>query len=223
MNDTAKYYTAYDERYKTAHKQGVSWAGDVPTPMVSDVLHRYGIGPDRALLEIGCGEGRDAAPILARGYDLLATDVSGEAIDYCRKRLPVHEARFQVLDCLSGRLDRRFDFIYAVAVIHMLVPGGDRAGFYRFVRSHLKPRGLALICSMGDGEAETQSDVSQAFELRERDHETGKMLVAATSCRMVSMGSFERELTENGLKILEKGLTASPPEFNSLLYAVVSL
>ena len=221
MEETRKYYTAYDARYKTAHAQGVSWAGDLPTPIVPDVIRRYGIGADRALLEIGCGEGRDARAVLAQGYDLLATDVSREAIAYCRKRLPAYGAHFQVLDCLSDPLDRRFDFIYAVAVIHMLVPDEDRAGFYRFIRDHLKPEGLALICSMGNGKTETQSDVTQAFALRERNHETGKMLVAATSCRMVSMETFRRELTENGLNSLESGLTASPPEFDSMLYAVV--
>ena len=216
-----QYYNAYDERYKTAHEKGVNWAGSEPTPIVLELLRRYGIGPERPILEIGCGEGRDARALLARGYDLLATDVSPEAIRCCRAALPEHAECFQVLDCLTEKLDRRFDFIYAVAVIHMLVLDGDRAGFCRFLRDHLAPGGLGLICSMGDGEFEMQSDVSRAFELQERDHPSGKMRVAATSCRMVSMEHFRRELTENGLEIVESGLTASPPEFDSMLYAVV--
>ena len=47
------------------------------------------------------------------------------------------------------------------------------------------------------------------------------MLVAATSCRMVSFSTFERELKESGLKIVEEGITKSLPDFDSLMYAVV--
>ena len=126
-----------------------------------------------------------------------------------------------VLDCLSSDLDMKFDFIYSIAVIHMLVLDEDRNGFYQFIHSHLKSDGIALICSMGDGKYEMQSDISNAFEIQEREHESGKMMVAGTSCSMVSFSTFENELLRNGLKIIEKGITSAMPNFNSLMYAVV--
>ena len=219
--DDRKYYAAYDERYKTAHAKGVSWSSDISTPVVTDVLDRYKINREDKLLEIGCGEGRDSRTVLERGFRLTATDISGEAIKYCKKRMPRYEERFGVLDCLSDPLEEKFDFIFAVAVIHMLVPDEDRDGFYRFIRGHLTADGIALICTMGDGETETQSDISDAFTLREREHESGRMMVAGTSCRMVSWNTFESELARNGLTIIEKGITSSLPDFNSLMYAVV--
>ena len=219
--NTRKYYEAYEERYKTAHEKGVSWAGKECTTIVMEVIRKYGIPEDGDLLEIGCGEGRDAREVLKHGYRLLATDISEEAISYCRKNIPEHAENFRKLDCLSGRLDGTFDFIYAVAVLHMLVPDEDRNGFYRFIREHLKPEGLTLICTMGNGEFEMQTDVREAFDLKERDHESGRMTVAATSCRMVSFETFKRELSENGLRIAEKGIESIPPEFDSLMYAVV--
>ena len=63
----AKYYEAYNERYKTVHALGAQWASGTPTPIVSEVMERYGIGPSQKILEIGCGEGRDAKPLLERG------------------------------------------------------------------------------------------------------------------------------------------------------------
>ena len=216
-----KYYTAYDERYKAVHSRGVRWFGSASTPIVGEILQRYGISQDDRLLEIGCGEGRDAHAVLEAGYSLLATDVSEAAITYCQTSFPTYADRFAVLDCLTEALDDRFDFIYAVAVIHMLVPDKDRDGFYDFVREHLKPHGVALICSMGDGETELQSDITKAFTLQERNHESGPMTVAGTSCRMVSVGTFEMELRRNGLEIREAGLTEALPDFDSLLYAVV--
>ncbi len=219
--ENRKYYEAYEERYKTAHAHGVSWSSDVSTPIVMEVLDKYNITQEHKLLEIGCGEGRDSKSILERGFPLMATDISKEAIAYCKKRMPQYENHFSILDCLSEKLDEEFDFIFAIAVLHMLVPDEDRDGFYRFICKHLSSGGVALICTMGDGEFERQSDISTAFTLQERNHESGKMMVAGTSCRIVSFSTFEKELTRNGLTIIEKGITSSIPDFSSLMYAVV--
>ena len=88
--DTKKYYEAYEERYKTAHEKGVSWAGKACTPIVMETIRKYGIRKEDDLLEIGCGEGRDAREVLKNGYRLLATDISEEAVSYCRKNMPEH-------------------------------------------------------------------------------------------------------------------------------------
>ena len=135
--DSRKYYAAYEERYKTAHANGVSWSSDVNTPIVMEVIGRYKIRREHKLLEIGCGEGRDSRTVLDHGFPLMATDISEEAIAYCRQQMPRYEKHFSVLDCLSARLDEPFDFIFAIAVVHMLVLDEDRDGFYRFIRSHL--------------------------------------------------------------------------------------
>ena len=219
--DSRKYYAAYEERYKAVHARGMSWSSNSSSPIVMEVIKKYHIRRDHQLLEIGCGEGRDSKAVLDHGYPLLATDISNAAIEYCKKAMPQYAHHFRVLDCLSERLDAQFDFIYGIAVIHMLVLDEDRNGFYRFLYNHLKSEGIALICTMGDGEFETQSDIRQAFTLQEREHESGKIMVAGTSCRMVSFPTFENELARNNLTILEKGITSALPNFNSLMYAVV--
>lgn len=217
------YYEAYDERYKTIHEKGYSWAGDVATPIVLDVIRRHGIPKEAKILEIGCGEGRDARAVLEEGYNLLATDISPEAISYCKSRFPEDEDRFEILDCLNGDCNGTFDMIYAVAVIHMLVEDEDRLRFYSFIRNHLSGNGVALVCSMGDGETEFGTRAEEAFELRERNHFSGKVMVASTSCRMVSFPSFEKEITDSGLVIVEKGITSAMPDFDSLMYAVIKV
>lgn len=222
MPNARNYYAAYEERYKAAHRRGLRWASGVPTPLVLEILQKYGIGPERDLLELGCGEGRDAKAVLDGGYRLLATDISTEAIAYCKKTLPEYADSFRILDFLSDALQARFAFIYAVAVVHMLVLDEDRQGFYRFIREHLNPDGLALICTMGDGQTEMRSDIRRAFEVQTRAHPAGPMAVAATSCRTVSFPHFVRELEDQRFQILETGLTGAPPEFDSLMYALVT-
>ena len=218
-----KYYEAYDDRYRQVHGQELQWFADAPTPVVMEILERYGIEKDGKLLEIGCGEGRDGGFLMERGFRVLATDVSTAAIAYARNRFPGFVQSFQVLDCLQERLPEKFPFIFAVAVIHMLVPDTDRDGFYRFIREHLAEGGLALIGSMGDGVVERQSDITSAFETQERLHEpTGRVVsIAGTSCRMVSWDTLRREVERNGLAIVESGLTAAPPDFPQMMYALV--
>ncbi len=219
--DNRKYYAAYEERYKTAHANGVSWLSKVSTPIVMEVIDKYKINRQHRMLEIGCGEGRDSKTVLEHGFPLMATDISEEAVTYCKQQLPRYSNHFSVLDCLSDRLEEQFDFIFSIAVVHMLVVDEDRDGFYQFIRNHLSANGIALICAMGNGEIEIQSDISAAYTLQERNHESGKMMVAGTSCRMVSWNTLESELTRNGLTIVEKGITSSLPDFNSLMYVVV--
>ena len=220
-----KYYEAYNDRYQQVHRQNLQWFADNPSAIVEESMKAYSIGRDKRVLEIGCGEGRDAYPLLRQGYDLLATDVSEEAIFFCRKRMADHAESFRVLDCVAGSLEESFDFIYAVAVVHMLVLDEDRDGFYAFVRNHLKPEGIALICTMGDGALEQQSDIRTAFDLQERIHEaTGTPVrIAGTSCRMVSFSTFMEELRRNDLTVIRKGITAAEPDFNQMMYAVVKL
>ena len=216
-----KYYEAYNERYKAIHEKNLSWLGEEPSPIVSEIVERYGIKHDHKILEIGCGEGRDAAVLLQNGYELFATDVFEEAIRYCKQHHPDAADHFAVLDCVAGELNQTFDFIYAVAVVHMLVPDEDRDAFYRFIRTHLNQNGIALICTMGDGITERQTDIRTAFELSERNCDGQTVMVANTSCRMVSVETFQLELEKNGLRIVENGFTSVPLQFSSMLYAVV--
>ena len=220
-----EYYTAYNDRYLQVHARNLQWADSAPSPIVAETMEKHGVGKNAAILELGCGEGRDAAYLLKQGYNVLATDVSPEAIRYCREQFPDYAEHFQVLDCVAGTLDAKFDFIYAVAVIHMLVEDNDRARFYGFLRKHLNPGGAALVCSMGDGEMTCRTDPSRAFALQERQHsQTGQTLsIAATTCRMVSADEFRREIKGSGLRIREAGLTESVPGFSSMLYAVVDI
>lgn len=217
-----QYYEAYDDRYRQVHSSDLQWFSDAPSPIVGQVMQKYGISTASSILELGCGEGRDAGFLLNQGYQVTATDISPAAVSYCAGKYPEFDDNFHVLDCVAGEWDGKFDFIYAVAVVHMLVEDAHRECFYRFIREHLNENGYALVCTMGDGTVERQSDISTAFDLQERTHTSGKTLqLAGTSCRMVSWETYLREIRENGLETMEQGLTAVEPDFPVMMYAVV--
>lgn len=215
------YYEAYNQRYKIIHEKGHSWSSDTPTPIVSDVIQKYSISKNASILEIGCGEGRDAFPLLENGYDVLASDISSEAISYCRSLRPEYSDHFSVLDCINDHHEFNYDFIYSVAVIHMLVNDEDRIRFYHFIYNHLLDGGLALICSMGDGLTESETDISSAFNMVERHHDSGYVMVPSTSLRMVSFDTLKKEIESTHFSIAEQGITSSLPDFNNLMYAIV--
>ena len=216
------YYEAYDQRYQQVHTRGLEWFSGQPTPIVTHVLEQYGADQSMPMLEIGCGEGNDAAHLLEKGYDVLATDVSPAAVDFCRKKYPQWAERFRTLDCLKDKLDDRFGFIYAVAVLHMLVLDEDRQGMLRFIREHLAEDGAGLIVVMGDGELQRATDISTAFDLQERTHQQSgqKMMIASTSCRIVTRDEFREEIERAGLAIAEMGDT-SWDDTPFAMYAVV--
>lgn len=205
-----KYYEAYDQRYRQVHERGLEWFSGQPTPIVGEVLAKYGIAPDAPMLEIGCGEGSDAAFLLEKGCNVTATDVSPAAIAHCREKYPQWAERFAVLDCLKDTPDARYDFIYAVAVLHMLVPDEDRQRLLGFIREHLTENGVGLIVVMGDGEMRRATDISAAFDLQERTHGRSgqRLLLTSTSCRIVTREEFREEIHRAGLEIAEMGDTS---------------
>lgn len=216
-----KYYEAYDERYKTVHEKNLRCMGYECSAIVAEVINKFGIHKNEPILEIGCGEGRDSIVLLKNGYNLLATDVSSQAINYCKEQYKNYADNFQLLDAVNGTHDKKYDFVYSVAVIHMLVLDEDRKAFYSFIKEHLNDNGIALICTMGNGEIERMTDVSKAYCMSERTFEGETMLVAETSCRIVTFDKFENELINSKFEIIEKGLTTVGTQFPDMMYAVV--
>lgn len=223
MDKVKKYYEAYDDRYKQVHKESLSWFSDNNSEIVIDTINHYFNNRQIKILEIGCGEGRDAKYLLKEGFNVLATDISATAIDYCKHNNPELAECFQVINCLTDELQSKYDFIYAIAVIHMLVKDKDRQSFYQFICNQLSESGIALICSIGDGTEERKTDTSQAFELQKRTHEaTGKELfIAGTSCRVVSFNTLSKEINDNNLTMLSSGITSIEPDFPTIMYAIM--
>lgn len=223
MNEQRRYYEAYDERYKQIHSMNLQWEADVHSPIMDEILAKLELNQQSKILELDCGEGRDAMYMMQQGYDLLASDISPEAISFCKKKVPEYADKFMVLNACEDSWDKTYDLIYSIAVLHMLVLEEDRNKFLAFVREHLNEEGYGLLLSMGDGEMEHASDITSAFDKQERVHvETGtKVCIASTSCKIVSFTTLERELEGNGLSIVEKGITSIKPGFPVIMYVLV--
>ena len=219
-----QYYKAYDKRYKQVHEKNLSWSSNNRTEIVEEIIKKYNITNNSKILEIGCGEGRDAIYLLNKNYNLLATDVSTEAINYCKANDPNHITNYQVLDVLDAKqIHTQYDFIYSIACIHMLVLDNDRNNYYKFIYNHLTDNGIALILSMGDGVNESKSNIKEAWNNTKRIHEETKeeLTIATTSCRIVNFSTLTKEIEKNNMTILEKGITKIIPDFPQIMYILI--
>jgi len=215
------YYEAYDERYKAVHKLNKSWFSEKETRILDSIISKY-VNKEDKILEIGCGEGRDSKYLLDLGYNVLATDVSEEAISYCKTKSPKYENNFGVLDAVKGEIKEKYNFIYAISVIHMLTEDSDRSRFLNTIKNGLSSNGYALICSMGDGNIEINTKPEDAFSIIEREHADGeKLLVAQTSCRVKKIDDLEKELSDAGFSIIDKGVSTNEPDYDNLIWFVV--
>ena len=217
----SKYYEAYDKRYKQVHDKGLVWSTNSNTKIVEEIIKKYHLDREK-MLEIGCGEGRDARYLLNKNYNVLATDISQEAIDYCVRNDITHKDNYKVLDVLSDNSQNKYGFIYSVACLHMLVLDEDRNKYYKYIYNHLKNNGYALILTMGDGIKESASDINKAFDNIKRIHqETNQEIeVATTSCRIVNFDTLLKEVN-NKFEVIEYGITEIENHFDRIMYIVI--
>lgn len=219
-----KYYKAYDKRYKQVYKLSELWEVTDKTPTVINTILKYNISKSNKILELGCGEGRDAFYLLKEGYNILAVDYSKTVINKCNELTNnKYVNNFRQFDIIEDKLDEKFDFIYSVAVIHMFVEQNDRDTFYKFIKKHLTGTGIALIISMGDGQSEFKTNINDAFNNAKRKNiNSGKdIMVAKTSCRVKNMTNMEKEIINNGLKIIDEGILDDVPNFDKCMFFIV--
>ena len=79
------YYKAYETRYKQIYQNNELWTEQKPTPDVIKTIDKIKLTKTSKILEIGCGEGRDAIFLLKKNYDVLAIDYSDTVIKKCNE------------------------------------------------------------------------------------------------------------------------------------------
>ena len=110
--------TDYDRRYST---EGYYW-GLMPNRLCYDIMKILPPLRPYRVLDIGCGEGKDAVFFAKCGYAVTAFDQSEQGIEKA-KRLAEHnqvEVNFFKADLFDYRPDREFDIVFSSGVLHFL-------------------------------------------------------------------------------------------------------
>jgi SAM-dependent methyltransferase len=116
------------------------------------------LAPGAAILELGCGAGGDTAQMLARAFDVRATDGSPELAAIASQRLgrPVETMLFHELDAVEA-----FDGVWANACL-LHVPRDELAGILSLIRRALKPGGR-FFASYKEGDSDGRDTLDRYY------------------------------------------------------------
>jgi SAM-dependent methyltransferase len=116
------------------------------------------LAPGAKILELGCGAGGDCAEMLARGFDVRATDGSPELAAIAAKRLgrPVETLLFGDLDEVEA-----YDAVWANACL-LHVPRDQLADVLALIWRALKPGGY-FYASYKAGDADGRDTLNRYY------------------------------------------------------------
>ena len=223
-NNINDYYKAYEKRYRQVYDKNTLWSSLKPTHEVLETINEYNISKEDNILDLGCGEGRDSIYLLDNGYNVLALDYSMTVIDKCNEITNnKYKDKFKQFDIMVDNLDKKYKFIYSIAVLHMFVLQEHRDKYLNFIYEHLDDDGTALICVLGDGIKTHSSDIEDAFEDAERTVMSSgeKINIATTSCKIIDWDNLEKEINNNNLIIDKKWISNKIPQFGFSMCVVV--
>jgi tellurite methyltransferase len=120
-------YSAFDSDispYEDDYQKNDYYWGIVPSTMCLKILEL--LPPERQIkiLEIGCGEGKDAVFLARCGYDVSAFDISEAGLEKTKRladKANVYVRTFRANLC-DYRLDEKYDVIYSSGVLHYMKP-----------------------------------------------------------------------------------------------------
>ena len=117
-NSYEKQTTKYEEKY---NRQEYYW-GVVPSKMCLRVLDLLPPSRYLKLLDIGCGEGKDAVFFARNGYDVTAFDISDACIEKTKRLADKAGVNVKVFkaDILDFRLNTNYDILFSSGVLHYI-------------------------------------------------------------------------------------------------------
>lgn len=131
--------TDYEERYKT---EGYYW-GIRPSQMCYEIMKLCPPIKPLRLLDVACGEGKDAVFFARNGYRVTAFDAAKSGLEKARQladRMQV-EVNFFRADMLDFRLDKEFDIIFSSGALHY-IPTKLRREIFENYKEHTSVGGL---------------------------------------------------------------------------------
>lgn len=116
------------------------------------------VTPGGHILELGCGNGMDAAHMLARGFAVDATDGTPELVAEAKTRIgsAARTMRFEDLDAVDV-----YDGVWACASL-LHVPAKDLVGILARIRQALRAKGV-FVASFKGGTGEGRDDLDRYY------------------------------------------------------------
>lgn len=140
-HDAKGTYDAFAPFYDdfTAHHDYDLWLGSILPE-----LERCGLRGDR-LLDVGCGTGKSFIPMLDRGWNVTACDISAEMVAIARAKVG-SGVRFEIADMRALPVFGEFDLVWSLDdAVNYLLDGGALRHALRGMGANLALGGLLFF------------------------------------------------------------------------------
>jgi SAM-dependent methyltransferase len=135
----------YDERFRELEARGVDVHGEascLEALLQSEPAPPRPAGLPARVLDAGCGTGRVAIELAARGFDVVGVDLDPVMLDAARLKAPKLE--WVLGDLTQLRLHREFDAALLAGNVMLFVGPGTEADVLTRVAAHVVPGGLVV-------------------------------------------------------------------------------
>ncbi len=124
--------TNYEKWYEC---DGYYW-GTEPADFCDELIKLCPPSPDKKVLDIGCGEGKDAVYMASKGYSVTAFDVAENGIKKTFRMAKENgvEINAYVDDINTFETDEQFDIVYSTGTIQYLFDENKKAFFDKIER-----------------------------------------------------------------------------------------
>lgn len=142
LGDAIKSKKYYEQRYDSDEYY---W-GVLPSTMCYRVLKQMPPIKHLRLLDVGCGEGKDAIFFARNGYDVTAFDLTQSGVDKTKRlaeKVRVKVNAF-VADVNEFRLNEEFDIIYSNGVLHY-IPNEIREEIFTNYKQFTSTNGINIF------------------------------------------------------------------------------
>lgn len=142
---------AWWDRFYSDRTRPIPFFTDAPDESLAEWFQR-GLLKRGRVLELGCGNGRNAVYLARQGCEVDAVDISGEAIAWARelaaaKNVSVNFACCSIFDCAIE--PESYDLVYDAGCLHHLPPH-RRIQYVPLLERALRPGGhFGLVCMRG--------------------------------------------------------------------------
>ena len=149
--------------------------------------------PEKKLIELGCGNGRDSVYFAQQKINVTAIDQIEEEMDYLNKKHSLYNLNFKADDFTNLDDDKKYDYIYSRFTLHSVNEKAEKRVF-DWITKQLNDEGLFFL--------EVRSINDPMFEKGEKISESEN--VTTHYRRYLDFNETIEKLENRGLKIIYK-------------------
>ena len=147
----------YDARWKAMAEAGQSVHGEVD--LVEGLLVDRGVGSAPRVLDAGCGTGRVAIELVARGIDAVGVDLDQPMLEEARRKAP--DQRWVLGDLLDVDAGGGFDIVVMAGNVMIFVTPGTEGAVVANMAGQLRSGGVLVAGFQTGGDRLSAQDYDE--------------------------------------------------------------